>query len=104
MDVLEIPTSVKDFYRPEPSGGYIGMFVIKSALNSFIPFRLNSYSIKGYRGTFVLDVNSVIPVSGQYVGESYYFVPDDLVDDYKAHSSWSSYASRIYPISELPTT
>lgn len=30
------------------------------------------------------------------------YVPDSAVDTYKAASGWSSYASRIHPLSELP--
>lgn len=32
------------------------------------------------------------------------YVPDALVEDYKAASNWSTYASRIKGLSELPTT
>lgn len=32
------------------------------------------------------------------------YVPDSAVDTYKAASGWSTYASRIKPMSELPTT
>lgn len=31
------------------------------------------------------------------------YVPDALVDSYKAATNWSTYADRIKPISELPT-
>lgn len=31
------------------------------------------------------------------------YVPDALVDSYKSATNWSAYASRIKPISELPT-
>ena len=30
------------------------------------------------------------------------YVPDDAVDTYKTTSPWSTYANRIYPISEYP--
>lgn len=36
-------------------------------------------------------------------GTGYIYVPDDLVDSYKAASGWSTYATQIKPISELPT-
>lgn len=35
-------------------------------------------------------------------GEGYIYVPDSLVDSYKAATNWSTYASQIKPISELP--
>lgn len=34
-------------------------------------------------------------------GAGYIYVPDDLVDDYKAATNWSSFASKIKPLSEL---
>ena len=36
-----------------------------------------------------------------YKGTGYVYVPDDLVDSYKAATNWSTYATRIKPISEL---
>lgn len=37
-------------------------------------------------------------------GGVFIYVPDDLVDTYKAATGWSTYASQIKGISELPTT
>jgi hypothetical protein len=34
-------------------------------------------------------------------GTGYIYVPDDLVDDYKAATNWSTYAAQIKPLSEL---
>lgn len=34
-------------------------------------------------------------------GTGYVYVPDDLVDEYKAATNWSTYAAQIKPISEL---
>ena len=36
-------------------------------------------------------------------GTGYVYVPDDLVDSYKAASNWSTYASQIKGLSELPS-
>lgn len=36
-------------------------------------------------------------------GTGYIYVPDELVNDYKAAQNWSTYANQIKPISELPT-
>ena len=41
--------------------------------------------------------------SGIASGTGYIYVPDDLVDDYKAAEGWSTYANQIKGISELPT-
>jgi len=55
--------------------------------------------------------NLILPLSSvQPLGTTLYFgtnlgrvyVPDDLVDSYKADSKWSAYASYIYPLSEYP--
>ena len=35
-------------------------------------------------------------------GTGYIYVPDDLVDSYKAATNWSVYAAQIKPLSELP--
>lgn len=35
-------------------------------------------------------------------GTGYVYVPDDMVDTYKAATNWSVYADQIKPISELP--
>ncbi len=35
-------------------------------------------------------------------GTGYIYVPDALVDDYKAATNWSTYADQIRPLSELP--
>lgn len=40
--------------------------------------------------------------SGIASGKGYIYVPDDLVDDYKAAEGWSTYANQIKGISELP--
>ena len=34
-------------------------------------------------------------------GTGYIYVPNDLVDSYKAATNWSTYATQIKPISEL---
>ena len=36
-------------------------------------------------------------------GTGYIYVPDDKVDTYKSATNWSTYASQIKPISELPS-
>lgn len=37
-------------------------------------------------------------------GTGYIYVPDALVDDYKAATNWSTYADQIKPLSELEGT
>lgn len=65
-------------------------------------------SSSGFSSTLklVINGNSVIPISSQNYYKSnmsiYAYVPDNLVDDYKADSSWSSNfnVDKILPMSE----
>lgn len=41
---------------------------------------------------------------GTFSGSYPIYVPDASVNDYKAAANWSNLASRIFPISDLPTT
>ncbi len=43
---------------------------------------------------------SSIHTSGKYLMT--FYVPDELVEDYKSATNWSTIASQIHPISELP--
>jgi hypothetical protein len=102
MAVLETPLTLTTFNRPE-AGGYIGYFLIKSVLTTFTPHYCRGRSIKGSVYTFVLDVDAVLPLTGEYKANHYYYVRDNLVDTYKANSNWSTLASHILPMSQLPT-
>lgn len=42
------------------------------------------------------------PISGNYATKGYVYVPDDLVDEYKSATNWTTYANQIKPLSELP--
>ena len=48
--------------------------------------------------------SSALPSAPFTVGEGAIYVPDNLVATYKAASGWSTYASRIYGISQYPVT
>lgn len=66
-------------------------------------------SSNGFSSTLklVINGNSVIPISEQQYYRSdmriYAYVPDELVDDYRADSSWSSNfnVNKILPMSEF---
>lgn len=59
--------------------------------------------------TLIIRGSSVAPMGNSntlynsliYKGTGYIYVPDNLVDSYKAAVNWSTYASQIKPISEL---
>ena len=42
------------------------------------------------------------PISGDYATKGYVYVPDNLVDEYKSATNWTTYANQIKPLSELP--
>ena len=42
------------------------------------------------------------PISGNYTTKGYVYVPDNLVDEYKSATNWTTYANQIKPLSELP--
>ena len=52
--------------------------------------------------TFIFRQNSVVAVQSgmRGFGNIKIYVPDNLVDTYKTSGNWTSYASRIHPISE----
>ena len=43
-----------------------------------------------------------VSIMGQFPSTTKIYVPDEAVSTYKSTSPWSSYASRIYPISQYP--
>lgn len=42
------------------------------------------------------------PITGIYATKGYVYVPDNLVDEYKSATNWTTYADQIKPLSELP--
>ena len=109
MAELNLPTTLTEFSNPNLSG-YIGRITINSALTDFIPGYCYGSSLTGSRVyTFVLNVTSVIPITatggnGQYSKNHYYYVPDELLTQYREASGWSGFPTHILPISELPTS
>ncbi len=49
--------------------------------------------------TILIRQHEVVSMSANQQGKPKYYVPDDLVDAYKAAANWSAYASFIYPLS-----
>ena len=58
----------------------------------------DKYQTTAYSGAYWYYANS------EGLKDLYFYVPDDLVDSYKAATNWSAYASQIRPISELSDT
>jgi hypothetical protein len=48
-----------------------------------------------------LGAANALTSSGIANGTGYIYVPDDLVDSYKAATNWSTYAAQFKPLSEL---
>lgn len=73
---------------------------------------INAATFSGCKSlvTLVLGINKVAQLNNINAftntpivnGAGYIYVPDDLVDKYKAAANWSTFASQIKPISELP--
>lgn len=104
-DVLAIGTSafknctaleIADFTTAREIWG--GAFENCTSLHAVI-FRRNERATFGIDGTAENAFKST-PIAS---GTGYIYVPDDLVDSYKAATNWSTYANQIKGISELPT-
>lgn len=74
-------------------------FEYNVSLDTFIlrrttePVRLTDYAYSSGEGCF-----NNTPIAS---GTGYIYVPDELVEDYKAATNWSNYGDQIKPISEL---
>ena len=102
MEVLEFPTSLVDIVELGPKG-YIGKIVINSVPTRFVPNYSSASSISGRsKQTYVINAASVIPISGANTDKNEYYVPDDLLDAYKAATNWSNITTHIHPMSDLP--
>ena len=77
------------------SSGYSSVFGTCPALSAII-WGINSTSVVG------IPSNTFFNNRGQNAATLYFYVRDSLVNSYKSASNWSSYASYIKPISELP--
>lgn len=106
MDSIVVPTSCTKIYSfGIMTGGYIGRWIIRHKMITFAPGTSNCGSFKASnKPAWVLDYPEVQPFgSGNSAGgNNYFYVPDDLVDAYKADSRWSTAVNNIFPISELP--
>lgn len=100
---MEFPPTMRTLLNMK-ARGYIGKVIVNSNLTSFSGGYMYGRSISGSgRYTYVLNVTEVIPLTNtQYASNHYYYVPDELVAAFKAANNWSTVASRILPISELP--
>lgn len=104
MDELVMPTTLVTLKEMQAKG-HIGKIVVKSLLTTFAPHYNYGSSLSGNaKYTFVFDVDGVVPLTNtQYASNHVYYVPDNLVDTYKAAANWSTVASKILPMSQLPT-
>ncbi len=90
------------------------MFGGNSALTSVtIPASVGEIRANAFRdctslATVILErtsgvVNINYAVTQIFPSEPQFYVPDDLVDAYKAHTKWGADPSRIHPMSDLTT-
>lgn len=75
-------------------GSSSGMFYGCSALTKLIINNSNGFRMSN------TDMLKNTPIES---GTGYVYVPDNLVDTYKADSNWSTYANQIKGMSELPS-
>lgn len=78
------------------------VIILPSTLASIAHYAFNDTSESEY---ILISLATTPPTLGSVSksGFSRILVPDDSVEAYKAASNWSTYASRIFPISQLPS-
>lgn len=87
-------------------GGFAGITTLTDIIFTAATFT----NLKGYMllnnctANLVFPNATAAPPTGQNMGtfKGYIYVPDTLVDAWKAVSSWSALASRILPLSQWP--
>ena len=74
--------------------------IASSAFNACI--FLKTFILRDTSGVSTLAASDAFNNTLIKSGTGYIYVPDDLVDSYKAATNWSVYAAQIKPLSELP--
>ena len=108
MAELVVPSSVTAISQPRQYG-YIGYVTINAPCNLGWGYCYGR-SIKGNSAaTFkILYTGGVIPLTTAaaikgYNKNHYYYVPDALLEDYRAAAQYSEFQSHVLPLSEFPT-
>ena len=94
MDVFRNNTTLKKCYFPKINSITTNNFYGCTSLEAVIIDRTDKICTMGNVNTF--SSSSVAD------GTGYVYVPDELVETYKSATNWSTYASQIKPLSELP--
>ncbi len=71
-------------------------------VQAFLGANVEAIIITKSDGITVLNNISAFSSSSIAKGTGFVYVPDDLVESYKSSTNWSTYASQIKPLSELP--
>jgi len=107
MDELTVPATVKSIYGPSQRG-YVGCWLIDHNLMLGFGYCYGR-SVKGSTACVakITYTGGVIPLSTAtnikgYNKNHYYYVPDELLDQYKAASQYSEFPTRVLPLSEFP--
>ena len=85
--------------------------LVKAEFSNVIQIESYAFRYCSKLTTLILRVNQVATLSSDDAlsssnignGNGYIYVPDDLVESYKVATNWSTYASKIKGLSELPT-
>ena len=70
---------------------------------AFAYTKINTLALPNVTAVPSLFSENVFKSSNILNGTGYIYVPDTLVEDFKAATNWSTYAEQIKPISEMPT-
>lgn len=107
--------ALKSVHLPKAESIYLGAFMFCEALERVRLPSIKNISDAAFRyctnlTTFIIEQSDCVcriidtntfgdtPIAN---GTGFIYVPDELVDDYKAARYWSTYAAQIKPLSEL---
>ena len=106
VKILYLPPNVSNTLSRRSLSGMTSLEYLKigsSVTNLDRAFEYNSYAPQDKSlAHLILCANTVVACSNfSFPTTCKIYVPDSLVDDYKASSTWSSRSAYIYPMSEL---
>lgn len=88
-------------YAPALKKVVLNYPVVLTANTAITNIFYNCGHLNGARYSFTYNGRTYYYENEEGLSDLYFYVPDNLVDSYKAATNWSTYASQIRPISEL---
>lgn len=83
-----------DIFRPS------GIVTIDMLGGTDGKFACNMYTVNSFQTLVLRDTSGVTPLTGRFKETVSIYVPDELVEQYKVATNWSTYATQIKPLSE----